>query len=591
MKTSDSESSYTAVLYSKEDAVKFLKDQPKADRVYPLTPEARAQLLGKTDLPILDPLDYFKDYSHRRILARVRRIEKTLHPILYQENNLSGAAKESFRGIFHPLACTAFYLWYLIRSVGPWLINHNNSWCHCDELNIAHTMIFKRVSESRAGIFKPLERRTVSYPRLYRLLNRLIIGFLNRNKSIWITGTGYGMNDLIKHVSEKNPNIIVLSMAPANNGPLLHYAKEVFKVIIKKEKKFKVIVLSDTIKKSNNLLDEELKKNKDSILYNVHELIIPILKNYVKYTESLVPYSHYFFCKTKPIAFLAYHMRWLEGAVLGDVAKRSGVKSILISHGSHPHCIDVSARYEHKELAQGLLTSLLATETVIQSKCTERTAREFMPHLSRRAFQPMMWGYRKIREKPRDNNQIRTILHAGTYKYLGQRPWIYETSNEFLNGLQILTEAVLNLENTELIIRIRPNIECRIESFGKLLNRSSKIKIKTGGNFLDDLSQADLLISNSSTTIEEALYARKPVGLFGGSNRYRHLPGLATPPKINNRSAVYHLLENNLVTMISSILDAHVSKPLTDRELDGYTWPSNIPDRKEFITRILKSQN
>ena len=47
-----------------------------------------------------------------------------------------------------------------------------------------------------------------------------------------------------------------------------------------------------------------------------------------------------------------------------------------------------------------------------------------------------------------------------------------EKFNEFIGGLQILTEAVLNLENTELIIRIRPNIECRIESFGKLLNIS-----------------------------------------------------------------------------------------------------------------------
>ena len=587
----NSKSAYTVILYSKEDAVKFLEDQPKADRVYPLTPEARAQLFGKTDLPVLDPMNYFKDYSHRRILARVRRIEKTLHPIIYQENNLSGSAKESFRGIFHPLACTAFYLWYLIRDVGPWLINYKNSWCYCDELTIAHKMIFNEVSKNSVGIFKPLKQSKVLYPRLYRLINYLFIGLLSKKQSIWITGLGYGMNDLIEHLKDENPNVKIITLSKVDEEQsCLRYMKKMIKVVIHKKNDINIIALHD-LNKSANVSTNKLDLINDPIIQNVLDTITLLIEDIVVYTESLVNSISDLIKRTKPLAYLAYHMRWMEGAVLGDAAKRNGVKSILISHGSHPHCSDISARYEHKELAQGLLTSALATDTVIQSKCAEKTAYEFMPNLTRQAFQPMMWGYNKIRKIPRDNNQIRTILHAGTYKYLGQRPWIYETSNEFLKGLKLLVEAVSDLDNTRLVIRVRPNLECSVESLRKLLHLSSNIEIKTGGKFLDDLSQADLLISYSSTTIEEALYARKPVGLFGGSNRYRHLPGLATPPKINNRSAVYHLLENNLVTMISSILDAHVSKPLTDRELDGYTWPSNIPDRKEFITRILKSQN
>jgi hypothetical protein len=46
------------VLYGKKDTIKFLEEQPKADRVYPLTPDAKAGLFGNTDLPMLDPLDY-----------------------------------------------------------------------------------------------------------------------------------------------------------------------------------------------------------------------------------------------------------------------------------------------------------------------------------------------------------------------------------------------------------------------------------------------------------------------------------------------------------------------------------------------------
>ena len=96
------------------------------------------------------------------------------------------------------------------------------------------------------------------------------------------------------------------------------------------------------------------------------------------------------------------------------------------------------------------------------------------------------------------------------------------------------------------------------------------------------------MISYSSTTIEEALYARKPVGLFGGTNRYYHLKGTTNPPSEKNRSAVYHLKQNNLSTMLDSILDFHNNSVLTDKELNGYIWDKNIPDYAEFLAYLHK---
>ena len=106
--------------------------------------------------------------------------------------------------------------------------------------------------------------------------------------------------------------------------------------------------------------------------------------------------------------------------------------------------------------------------------------------------------------------------------------------------------------------------------------------------FIEDLNYADLMISYSSTTIEEALYARKPVGLFGGTNRYYHLKGSSIPPSTKNRNAVYHLTNQNLVTMLSSILNFHKSSLLTDEELNGYIWDSNISDYAEFLEYLNK---
>ena len=193
-----------------------------------------------------------------------------------------------------------------------------------------------------------------------------------------------------------------------------------------------------------------------------------------------------------------------------------------------------------------------------------------------------------------DNNSVKhtnkkfQILHAGTYKALCVRPWIYETSNEFVLGLQHLVKSVGTVQNAELIIRIRSNEECEISSLEKLLPLSKNCRIKTGGSFQNDLNNADLLISFSSTTIEEALYSRKPVALFGGSNRYRHLSGTSTLPDRKNRSAVYHLTAENMSAMLEAIVVAHHNKPLTENEVAGYVWPDSVPGIDTFITDIIK---
>ena len=68
-------------------------------------------------------------------------------------------------------------------------------------------------------------------------------------------------------------------------------------------------------------------------------------------------------------------------------------------------------------------------------------------------------------------------MQAGTYKFLGQRPWIYETSSEYLRGLILLAEAIDKLENTKLIIRVRGMDECSLFSLSKLLPASDTYEI------------------------------------------------------------------------------------------------------------------
>ena len=258
----------------------------------------------------------------------------------------------------------------------------------------------------------------------------------------------------------------------------------------------------------------------------------------------------------------------------------------LISHGSHTVPDSSVAAFEHQENAQGLLISPLSDITLLQSPHAEAYALKLYCTNGQRS-RPIQWGTSKIAVTS-SNAQTRHILHAGSYKqWLSPRPWIYETPDEFIKGLSSLILATSNLKNTKLVVRIRPQSDCSLTYLQKLLPKLDHYEIKSSGSFLDDISKADLLVSWSSTTIEESLHLRKPVLLWGGSNRYFHLPPCRKFPTPQNRSEVYAPeKEEDLTHMIESILESHAGKPLTDKELKSHVWPVNILGVDEFTQQL-----
>ena len=89
-----------------------------------------------------------------------------------------------------------------------------------------------------------------------------------------------------------------------------------------------------------------------------------------------------------------------------------------------------------------------------------------------------------------------------------------------------LINIISNYDNFKLIIKIRPDyFEMTKESLISLLSPIPKnVIIESEKKFEDVLKTADLLVSFSSTTIEEALVNNIPVLLYGGNNRYCHIP-------------------------------------------------------------------
>lgn len=418
-----------------------------------------------------------------------------------------------------------------------------------------------------------------SFKRLTLLINKIQINRLKNKKVFLFSGFGYGFSRIKKIVLSEKNNIILNILSPGIKSQL----KTLLNIFNKKDEVF-ITTVSTKNNSSNYIIKEILSNLNDPILINQLDILEKIILNAIGYTVSIENHIKSIFNDVKIRAYISHQLRWLDGAVFGEIAIKKKVQTLLISHGSHPTQKDFFSSFEHKENARGLLYSPFATKTFIQSpKTIFSLDGDDMLNIEKIKSRPLMWG--NSLSKNFFDSKKRIILHAGTFKELGMRPWIYENSNEYIYGLQLLVNAVSELKDTHLIIKVRPSIECSLMSLKKLMPKTDNCEIISHGSFLEYLAKSRLLISFSSTTIEEALYARKPVGLFGGTNRYRHLEGSKTFPTIESRSAIYHLKKHNLSKMLDTILDMH-KKPLIDEELNNYIWNKNVPGKSNLLNHI-----
>ncbi|MEN6318292.1 MAG: hypothetical protein ABFD82_06005 [Syntrophaceae bacterium] len=210
-------------------------------------------------------------------------------------------------------------------------------------------------------------------------------------------------------------------------------------------------------------------------------------------------------------------------AALGAASKKLDIPSVLVSHGSHVWHRDQYAARENDILARNILTGDYRYSAV-QSPLAREMASHMMDDPARIVqIKPILWG-RKINRSNRTEEVI-TIIHAGTLKLRHNRRFIYETSDEFVQGLQDLIESVAGFPRLRLILKIRPDIyELSMDTMKALLPKAENVVIEAEKPFLEVLEQGDLVVSFSSTTIEEALSNDVPVLLYGGDGRYAHIP-------------------------------------------------------------------
>ena len=301
----------------------------------------------------------------------------------------------------------------------------------------------------------------------------------------------------------------------------------------------------------------------------------------------------------KPIFVLSQFSRVFPG-VLGELCKIKDIPSLMIPHGTFVPVTDEYSKKEWQENALGLINTpyrYVAIQTPLAEKFLASISAQNKPVITG----PILFG-RKI--KPSDDvkqlkrrfvqEKDKVILHAGTPKDRKSSRLInFETIDEYVDGMVSLINAVDKLNGVYLVIRFRPIEGLSIEELKNILPESKSYSIASDGTFADYLSIADLLVSFSSTTIEDALQNDVPVLLYNKYNRYQHIRGIVLSPGVSKikPSAVYNVnREQDLLFGLEWILANHLFKEInTENLFKEYKFsPDETVKLSDFINCILE---
>lgn len=267
----------------------------------------------------------------------------------------------------------------------------------------------------------------------------------------------------------------------------------------------------------------------DLLKFKVLHALLPHLESLLDASYNL---RYAFNGRYKPVVVSTFGIGAITLA--GEAARSFGSKSVFISHGSHPEPVD---EYHEIELLNLCRLFMLGpfTDVTISTPMQESHIRYFKNKYPGIRNNEILTGpliFADITPQKRREARIRlgigteefVLIHATTVKTrISERFHFLETPDEFIDSLADVVRAADSLERVRLIIRLHPKFCLTDDELRRLLPASSRYIIHRDGMFEEALAAADLMVSYSSTAIDEALINRVPVLLFDKWARYNHL--------------------------------------------------------------------
>jgi hypothetical protein len=219
--------------------------------------------------------------------------------------------------------------------------------------------------------------------------------------------------------------------------------------------------------------------------------------------------------------------------ILAELLYKTGGISLFVSHGTHPVPRDKFHEISIFNMCRGFMLgdySHIALSTPVQEAHLHYFKNKYGWIKNNEVKTgPLIFASVSEADRIRNRKSLgfqaseRVIIHAVSLKWRGgERYYFLETMDEYLSGLADIVDAVNRIANAKLVIRLHQGFDLTNEELSLFLPKSDKYIVNKSGQFENVLSAADLLISYSSTTIDEALINKIPVLLYDKWNRYNH---------------------------------------------------------------------
>ena len=210
--------------------------------------------------------------------------------------------------------------------------------------------------------------------------------------------------------------------------------------------------------------------------------------------------------------------------LIGEVYAKFNKASFLMAHGTLIFPKNLYLYREYVEFdVNYFISETMYRYLVIQSPLTINGIYENNIDKNIIKSTPIMWGT-EFYDFNRQNNNIKTILYADSSNERASiRPIHFTDIFEYIQTMIDLAVCVESIRNINLIVKIRESEDLTIDSTKYFLNNFKSVKIVSDKSFAYYLQQADILVSRSSTTIEEALMKNIPVLLYDVTALNKHI--------------------------------------------------------------------
>ena len=456
---------------------------------------------------------------------------------------------------------------------------------------------YNPISRIKSKVFIKHARAMVQ--GLYKEAKSILFGFdkfdvLTKNKTVLVLSLGYNLDRVCKEIKRRDNSVKVL---------FLHEGSMFKSLQTRGEHDVDCLIGYSELPTKNNSVEKKdielffytMENNQDLFTYkgfNFFQVIkAKILAGITRSTEALIEKSYrisYLVETIRPDLSLSYSSRG-PTYVLGELCRNNDLKALCISHGTV-----VPPKNEIEEIVNRNIGESVILNKYPSVAVQTPLAKEFLDHYEHPS-ENIMTGPLIFSRKSNSAHSGKTInlLHAVTLKSRGSMKfWGVEHNDEFVSSLSDIINVVDSMDNTKLIIKLHPTFYENLTRNGlRQLLPGTESYVISDRTLEEELSVADLVVSFSSTVIEEAIINKIPVILYDKWDRYKHCKALDLENELFKPFPLYYInsrkdLEKNIDDIIMKGLSSQISR----NEWDCFNFPEEVKQNYYYyLNRCLQN--